>query len=251
MLDETRDGRVAIVTMNRPDRRNAMDDGLVACAVEAFRALDADSDVGAIVLAGSTPGFSAGSDLKYIGRLSLAEMCRFEADTGAMARMLGLMDKPVVAAVEGFAMGGGFILAVSCDLVVTTRNARWHLPEVPIGWLTPWGLQALTARVGPVRARALCFGVAPFDGDEALRLRVADRAVPAGEALSAAIAQAQRLAALPAEAAAATKRFFAGPISERAETFDAVANRMFADNCRHPSAMATLNRYGMSVAGGS
>lgn len=249
MLEQTREGRVAIVTMNRPDRRNAMDDGLVARAVETFRALDADPAVGAIVLQGSAPGFCAGSDLKFIGRLSLEEMCRFEADTGAMARMLALLDKPVVAAVEGFAMGGGFILAISCDLVVTAWNARWHLPEVPIGWLTPWGLQALIARVGPVRARALCFGIAPFDGEEAQRLRVADLVVPGGEALAAAIVQAERLAALPAQAAAATKRFFAGSVADRAETLDALANRMFADNCRHPAAMATLKRYGLTATG--
>jgi enoyl-CoA hydratase/carnithine racemase len=251
MLDQKRDGAVAIVTMNRPDRRNAMDDGLVARAVETFRALDTDPQVGAIVLEGSAPGFSAGSDLKYISRLSLEEMCRFEADTGALARMLGLMDKPVVAAVEGFAMGGGFILAISCDLVVTARNARWHLPEVPIGWLTPWGLQQLVARVGPVRARALCFAIAPFDGDEASRVRVADHVAAPGEALNTAVALAQRLAALPRPAAIATKHVFAGPISDGAETLDALANRMFAENCRHPSAMATLNRYGMSVTGGS
>jgi enoyl-CoA hydratase/carnithine racemase len=251
MLDERRDGRVAVVTMRRPDRRNAMDDGLVARATEVFRALDADPEVGAIVLHGAAPGFCAGSDLKYIGRLSLEAMCRFEADTGAFARMLAQLDTPVVAAVEGFAMGGGFILAVSCDLVVTAQNARWHLPEVPIGWLTPWGLQALIARVGPVRARTLCFGIAPFEGAEALRLRVADQVVAPGAALEAAIAQAQRLAALPAGAAAATKRFFAGPVADRAETLDALANRMFADNCRHPSAMATLTRYGTSTTGGA
>lgn len=251
MLEQQRDGRVAIVTMNRPDRRNAMDHDLVARAVEVFRTLDADPGVGAIVLVGSAPGFCAGSDLKYIGGLPLREMCRFEADTGAMARMLALLDKPIIAAVEGFAIGGGFILAASCDLVVTASNARWHLPEVPIGWLTPWGLQALIARVGPVRARALSFGIAPFDGGEALRLRVADQAVAPGEALSAAIEQAQRLAALPAEAASAAKRFFAGPICERAESLDALANRMFADNCRHESAIATLNRHGAPAAGGA
>jgi enoyl-CoA hydratase/carnithine racemase len=251
MLEQSRDGRVAVVTFDRPDRRNAMHDGLVARAVATLRALDADPDVGAIVLQGAAPGFYAGSDLKYLGRLSLEEMCRFEADTGALAHMLALMDRPIVAAVEGFAMGGGFILAVSCDLVVTARNARWHLPEVPIGWLTPWGLQALIARVGPVRARALCFGVAPIDGEEALRPRVADHAVNADEAARAAIASAQRLAALPAPAAAATKRFFAGPVLDRAEILDALANRMFTDNCRHPNASATLQRYGMSATGGS
>src|SRR5262245_54995021 len=115
MLEIARDDRIAVVTFDRPQRRNAMDAGLVARAVATFRALDADPNVGAIVLQGSSPGFCAGSDLKFIGRLSLEEMCAFEADTGAMARMLALLDKPVVAAVEGFAMGGGFILAVSCD----------------------------------------------------------------------------------------------------------------------------------------
>lgn len=247
MLEVASHGRVAVLTLNRPERRNAMNDGLIARMVDALRACDADPAVGAIVLQGSLPGFCAGSDLKYIGRLSLEEMCKFEADTGAMARQLGFLDKPVVAAVEGFAMGGGFILAVSCDLVVTSVEARWHLPEVPIGWLTPWGLQALIARVGPVRARTLCFGISPFDGAEALRLGVADHAVAGGGALNAAIAHAQCLADLPSAAVAATKRFFAPPISGQAEAHDAAANRMFADNCRHPTAIATLSRYGMSV----
>ena len=247
MLDVTSSGRVAVLTLNRPERRNAMSDGLIAKMADALRACDADPAVGAIVLRGAVPGFCAGSDLKYIGRLSLDAMCRFEADTGAMARLMGFLDKPVVAAVEGFAMGGGFILAVSCDVIVTSRDARWHLPEVPIGWLTPWGLQALIARVGPVRARNLCFGVAPFDGVEAVRLRVADHAAAPGEALSEAIRCAQRLAELPAAAAVATKRAFAPPIMGQAEAHDAAANRMFAENCRHPTAIATLNRYGMSI----
>ena len=73
-------------------------------------------------------------------------MSRFEQETGDVARLIGFMTKPVVAAVEGFAMGGGFILATSCDLVVASRGSRWNLPEVPIGWLTPWGIKSLVAR---------------------------------------------------------------------------------------------------------
>jgi enoyl-CoA hydratase/carnithine racemase len=247
MLEVTTAGRVAVLTLDRPERRNAMNDSLIACMADALRACNADPAIGAIVVRGSLPGFCAGSDLKYIGRLSLEAMCKFEADTGAMARLIGLLDKPVVAAIEGFAMGGGFILAVSCDVVVTSVGARWHLPEVPIGWLTPWGLQALVARVGPVAARTLCFGIAPFDGTEALRLGVADSAVASGKAFGAALAQAQRLAELPRAAAAAAKHFFVPQITRQAEAFDAVANRMFAENCRHPTAVATLTRYGMSI----
>ena len=74
-----------------------------------------------------------------------------------MARLLGFLRKPVIASVEGFALGGGFILAISCDLVVSADTARWHLPEVPIGWLTPWGLNALISRVGRGRSAKALF----------------------------------------------------------------------------------------------
>ena len=182
MLDVSTQGRIGILSINRPQRRNAMDRDLVAALVQAFRRLDADPDIAAIVLTGEAPGFCAGSDLKFIGRLSLEEMCRFEAETGDMARLIGFVRKPVVAAVEGFALGGGFILAVSCDLVVSSHSARWHLPEVPIGWLTPWGLGALVSRVGAVAARKLCFASEAFDGREALRLGLVDHLAEAGRA---------------------------------------------------------------------
>lgn len=182
MLEVDMQGRVGIVSLNRPTRRNAMDRDLVAALVQVFRRLDADPEVAAIVLRGEPPGFCAGSDLKFIGRLSLEDTCRFEAETGDMARLLGYLQKPVIASVEGFALGGGFILAASCDLVVSTDNARWHLPEVPIGWLTPWGLNALISRAGAVAARKLCYASEAFDGREAKRLGLVDHLVTPGHA---------------------------------------------------------------------
>lgn len=244
MLRVEREGRVAVLTIARMDRRNAMDAALVAALGKQLVELDHAPEIGAIVLDGVSPGFCAGSDLKFIGRLGLRDMCRFEADTGAMARQIGLIDKPVIAAVEGFAIGGGFILAASCDVVVTATSARWHLPEVPIGWLTPWGLGALVARVGPVRARLLCWALAPFDGTEAERLGVADHVAPPGTARDTAIALAQKLSALPAPAMIATKRFFAPLMIKDGEALDAEANRLFAENCAHGAAQATLARYG-------
>jgi enoyl-CoA hydratase/carnithine racemase len=243
MLDVSVQGCIAIVSLKRPQRRNAIDRDLVAALVQTFRRLDADPEVAAIVLTGEAPGFCAGSDLKFIGRLSLEEMCRFEAETGDMARLVGFVRKPVVAAVEGFALGGGFILAVSCDLVVSADTARWHLPEVPIGWLTPWGLGALVSRVGAVAARKLCFASEAFDGYEAKRLGVVDHLAETGHARETAIALAQRMAALPAAAVAATKRFFMPDILGRAEVLDIQANEVFAGNCRHPVARATLERF--------
>jgi len=244
MLDVGTQGRIGIVSLNRPQRRNAMDRDLVAALVQALRRLDADPEIAGIVLTGEAPGFCAGSDLKFIGRLSLDEMCRFEAETGDMARLVGFVRKPVVAAVEGFALGGGFILAVSCDLVVSTDTARWHLPEVPIGWLTPWGLGALVSRVGAVAARKLCFAGEAFDGCEARRLGLVDHLAEAGRARETAIALAHRLAALPAAAVSGTKRFFAPDILRMSEVLDVEANEVFAGNCRHPAARETLERFG-------
>jgi enoyl-CoA hydratase/carnithine racemase len=244
MLDVSRRGRIGVVSLNRPERRNAMDRELVTALVAAVRRLDTDPLIAAIVLRGEPPGFCAGSDLKFIGRLSLADASRFEAETGDMARLLGRLRKPVIASVEGFALGGGFILAASCDLVVSAGATRWHLPEVPIGWLTPWGLGALISRVGAVSARKLCFASEEFDGSEAKRLGLVDHLVEPGHADEMAMALADRLAILPAAAVVATKRFFMPDILGGAEALDVRANEAFADNCRHPVARATLERFG-------
>lgn len=244
MLDVSSHGRIGVVSLNRPERRNAMDRELVTALVGAVRRLDADPLIAAIVLRGEAPGFCAGSDLKFIGRLSLEEISRFEAETGDMARLLACLRKPVIASVEGFALGGGFILAASCDLVVSAGTARWHLPEVPIGWLTPWGLGALISRVGAVSARKLCFASEQFDGYEAKRLGLVDHLAQPGHADEMAMALAGRLAVLPAAAVVATKRFFMPDILGGAEALDIRANEAFADNCRHPVARATLERFG-------
>lgn len=246
MLNESRDGRVAILTIDRPTRRNSICKELVEAMRAAFRRLDRDPDVGAIVLTGVSPGFCAGSDLKELATLDLAGMAEHEADTAAMSREIALLDKPVVAAVEGFALGGGFVLAISCDVVVTSSSTRWHLPEVTIGWIPPWGLETLIARVGPVTARRLTWGGEAFDGAEAYRLGVADYLVP-GNVTAEAVAVAARLSALPAPAVAATKLYFSLAAARQGEAGDAAANRMFIENCGHSVAKATLKKFGVKT----
>jgi len=242
LLVEIVDG-VATLRIRRPERRNAMDRELVRQLRAAFLRLDRDPAVGAMVLAGGAPGFCAGSDLKFIGNLDLDAMCRFEQECGDLGRLIGFLDTPVVAAVEGFAIGGGFTLATSCDVVVAGRTSRWSLPEVPIGWLTPWGLGSLVARVGPVRARTLCFCLHEMTGSEAREIGVVDVLADDGAAVATAVATAQALARLPRPAVAATKRFFAGHLMRDAEAMDFEANRLFAENCSHPVAKSTLGRF--------
>jgi enoyl-CoA hydratase/carnithine racemase len=243
MILSERQGGVMRLTIDRSERRNALGTALMARLADALAAADADPDVGAVVLTGAPPAFCAGSDLKELGRLDVAGMGRHEAETAAVARSIGALDVPVVAGVEGYALGGGFILAISCDLVVTAEDTRWHLPEVVNGWLPPWGLGALSARVGPVRARALVWGAEPIDGTEAHRLGVADVLAPKGEALERAMALADRLAALPRAAAISTKRFFEPLVAAEGERLDREAGRRFVADCESEEARTTLARF--------
>lgn len=236
-------GAVAIVTIDRPQRRNALGSELMAQLGSALADAERNADVRSIVLTGTLPAFCAGSDLKELAGLSIAEMCHHEAVTAAFARAIGYRAKPVIAAVEGYALGGGFILAASCDIVVSASNARWHLPEAPNGWLPPWGLTALIARVGPVRARRLTWGAKPINAVEAERIGLVDDLAEPGAALSHAIEVARDLAAVPPEAVASTKRFFEPFIMGDAERLDEVASREFALNCDSPSSRKTFERF--------
>ncbi|HYZ61218.1 MAG TPA: enoyl-CoA hydratase/isomerase family protein [Acetobacteraceae bacterium] len=146
-----------------------------------------------------------------------------------------------------YALGGGFILAVSCDFVVTASNTRWHLPEVANGWIPPWGLGALIARVGVVKARHLTWGAEAIDGTEAHRLGIADEVAEAREALARALDVAKAIARLPSEAVRSTERFFEPFASADGERLDQVANRLFAQDCESTAAKATLSKFAVKA----
>ncbi|MBB4124109.1 enoyl-CoA hydratase/isomerase family protein [Martelella radicis] len=239
---ERREG-FAILTMNRPARRNALGATSMAALFENLKALAVDPECAAVVLTGAPPAFCAGSDLKELGGLSVADMCEHEAETARIARAIGLLPIPVIAAVEGYALGGGFILAVSCDIVVSAAGAKWNMPEVRNGWLPPWGLQALLARTSAANARLITWGIMEIDGNEARRLGIADAVAPDGAALETACTLAGRLAALPANAVASAKRFFEIAASADAERKDAEAGRLFAQDCESVAAKAVLSRF--------
>lgn len=243
MISSEREGAVVCFTMDRPRRRNA----LGAEAIEALRRalLDADQDasIRAIVLTGSPPAFCAGSDLKELAVMTIAQMCVHESETAEVGRLISGLSKPVIAAVEGYALGGGFILAISCDIVVTASDARWHLPEVTNGWIPPWGLQTLATRVGVVRARLMTWGAEAIDGVEAHRLGVADTVVKPNTSKAAAMGLAAKLARLPSEAVAGTKHFFDLLAAGDGERLDRLASRMFAEHCETEAAQQVLAKF--------
>jgi enoyl-CoA hydratase/carnithine racemase len=247
MLSRRQQGPVAILTIDRAHRRNALGTELMAAFDRAFAEIDHDDGVAAVVISAVAPGFCAGSDLKELAAMDIAQMCHHEAETARTVRAIGYLEKPVVAAVSGFALGGGVGLAVGCDLIVTHPECRWHMPEVPNGWLPPWALASLSARIGPVAARRLVWASEPVMGAEAYHLGLADYLVPQADVENEAIAVAERLAKLPRVAVASTKRFFTPSINGGAEASDMLANRVFAENCHDDASKATLRKFGMKV----
>lgn len=246
IIIERRDG-LAVITLNRPERRNALGSATMNALGDALHAFGDDPDCRAVVLTGAPPAFCAGSDLKELGGLTVGQMCAHEDETARIVRRFAHLPVPIIAAVEGYALGGGMALAACCDVIVTGRTTQWRMPEVANGWLPPWGLQALIARVGPVKAQLICWGVTAMDGDEAHRLGLADELADDGGALESASALAGSLAALPVEAARSVKRYFGAAIAADAERQDAEASRLFAENCRSGAAHRTLARFAVTA----
>jgi Enoyl-CoA hydratase/carnithine racemase len=233
-------GAVRLVTLSRPERRNALGTQTMAELAEVIGTAR-NEGFGCVVLTGAPPAFCAGSDLKELAGLSPAEMAEHERQTGAVAASIARADIPVIAAVEGYTLGGGMILAASCDVVVTAADAKWSLPEVRNGWLPPWGLGALVARVGPIRALGLTWGAADCNGSEAHRIGLADHLCAPGEALATALALAERLAALPAHAVMSAKQFYQHYRESSAHELQSAAQ--FQRDAGHPAAQAVLSRF--------
>jgi len=188
-----RDGPVTIVTIDRPEKRNAVDPATAAAMREAFAAFAADEDACVAILTGSAGHFCAGFDLQAVGAT------RYHPDgPGPMGPTRMLLDKPVIAAVEGHAVAGGLELALWCDLRVVSASAvfgvycrRWGVP------LIDGGTVRLPRLIGQGRALDMILTGRAVAAEEAQRIGLADRLVPDGEALPAAITLARQIAAFP------------------------------------------------------
>lgn len=221
MLERRKVEAVHILTLDREAMRNALDIALALELKAAIAEAATDPQVGAVLLAGNGAGFCSGSDVKEMAQASIERRMQVARDKGALVRAIGDCPKPVVAAVHGFALGGGFMLAAACDYVLTTHDARWRLPEVGLGFFPPWGIDGLVARVGVARARALVFGHETLDGRRAVEFGVADLCVEPGQLNEEALRTALHLASLPGQPVSTAKRFFAslayaGALDERA-----------------------------------
>jgi len=205
-------GRVAVITLNRPEARNALSTELLTELQQCFDAVETDDSVGALVLTGNGPAFCAGADLKETSRaISGGDFWTGYSRTNQslhLHQMLPKYPKPVIAAVNGFAVAGGCGVAMSCDLVIAGRGAQFGYPEVKRGLVAAMVMVRLSRIVGQRQALELLLSGRLVDADEALALGMINRVVDDDETLKVAIERGEELASRPASALRFTKELF-------------------------------------------
>ena len=186
-------GRVGLITLNRPKALNALNATLIDEMSAALRAFDADADVGCMVLTGSEKAFAAGADIKEMADKTF--MDAFGGNFIESWQTLSLVRKPVIAAVSGYALGGGCEIAMMCDFILAAENARFGQPEITIGTIPGCGgTQRLTRFVGKSKAMEMCLTGRMMDAEEAERAGLVSRVVPTADLLDEAIKVANRIA---------------------------------------------------------
>ncbi len=192
---ETR-GPVGLITLNRPKALNALNAQLTEELARALDAMEADEDIGAIVLTGSEKAFAAGADIKEMAAKDYMDVYLEDFITKNWGRA-STCRKPVIAAVAGYALGGGCELAMMCDFIIAADNAKFGQPEITIGTIPgSGGTQRLTRFVGKSKAMEMCLTGRMMDADEAERSGLVTRVVPADELLDDAIKTATKIAEL-------------------------------------------------------
>jgi enoyl-CoA hydratase/carnithine racemase len=197
LVSTTRHGDVCIVRLQREAKLNALSSQLAAELIEAI-ASDQVSGSRVVVIAGSAKAFSAGADLTEFTDPSPEETMRYYRDQGRIWELLPAIPQPSIAAISGWAIGGGLELALSADLRIADETARFGLPEVSLGILpSAGGMTRLVRLLGTARAKELILLGERFDAARALELGVVNRVVPAGEAEDAALEWGQKMAEQP------------------------------------------------------
>jgi enoyl-CoA hydratase len=236
-------GAVRVLTMNRPEKRNALNHALTQALVDALTAADNDESIGSIVLAGAGQGFCAGADMSEFKDLTPDRQHLVEARATLSTSLHALfpkLNKPVITAIQGAAMGGGAGLALAGDLAVAAHDAKIGYPEVKHGIVAAIVMTNLVRQLGRKQAFELVALGEPVSGTRALELGMVNRAVSADELLPTAIELATRMAAMSHQAMAATKSLFYEVLEL---DFDAAIMRGRDGNARMRSFKQSPNRH--------
>src|SRR5258706_9286697 len=210
--------KTGVITLNRPKQLNALNDGLMNELGAAMKAFDADGGIGCIVVTGSEKAFAAGADISAMAKLTHMEVFKGEFITRNWETIQGIR-KPVIAAVAGFALGGGCELAMMCDFIIAADNARFGQPEIKIGIMPgAGGTQRLPRAVGKAKAMDLILTGRMMDAAEAERAGLVSRVVPAAELIDVALNAAQTICEMSGPsvmmAKEAINRAYESPLAE-------------------------------------
>jgi enoyl-CoA hydratase len=204
ILTETR-GRVGLVTINRPKAMNALNNQLMRELMDALDTFDKDDNIGAMVITGNEKAFAAGADIKEMADKTIHQM--MDSDHIAVFGRIRTIQKPVIAAVSGWALGGGCELALSCDMIVASDSAQFGQPEISIGVIPgAGGTQRLTRAVGKALAMEIILNDRRLNAQEALQYGLVNRVVPVSDYLNVAILLADEIASRAPLAVRAAKK---------------------------------------------
>jgi enoyl-CoA hydratase len=240
-----RRGRVGIVRLNRPQALNALNATLKDELLNAVEAFDADAEVGCILMTGSDKAFAAGADIKEMAGQSYIDI--FRADYTADYERLARVRKPIIAAVAGFALGGGCELAMMCDLIIAADNAKFGQPEIKLGVIPGiGGTQRLTRAVGKAKAMDLILTGRMMDAAEAERSGLVARVVPAASLMEEAMKVAETIAAMSQPSLLAAKeavnRSFETSLAEGVRFERRVFHALFATKDRKEGMAAFIEK---------
>lgn len=186
-------GKVGLITLNRPQALNALNSAVLRDVIAALDAFEADAGIGAVVITGSEKAFAAGADIKEMQNLSYPETYLEDFIT-SWDRVAGRR-KPIIAAVAGFALGGGCELAMMCDIIIAADTAKFGQPEIKLGVMPgAGGTQRMTRIIGKAKAMELCLTGRMMGAEEAERSGLVARVVPAAELLEDALKTAATIA---------------------------------------------------------
>ena len=240
-----RHGRVGIVRLNRPQALNALNATLRNELLGAVEALDADAEVGCILITGSDKAFAAGADIKEMADKSYIDI--FRADYAADYERLTRVRKPVIAAVVGFALGGGCELAMMCDFIIAADNAKFGQPEIKLGIIPGiGGTQRLARAVGKAKAMDLILTGRMMDAAEAERSGLVARVVPAARLMEEALKVAETIAGMSQPSLLAAKeavnRSFETSLAEGVRFERRVFHALFATKDRKEGMAAFIEK---------
>jgi enoyl-CoA hydratase/carnithine racemase len=241
LVEVRREGAVLLARLARPEKKNALTSAMYERLIAAFQEASREPSLGALVLTGSPGVFTAGNDIgDFLAAAMQASASNGESAGGRFIRMLATFDKPLVAAIEGPAIGIGTTLCFHCDLVYAAPSAVFSMPFVNLGIVPEAGSSLLAPlRFGTARAAQYLLLAEPFDAATARELGLVNAIVEPDALLAHALAKAQALAAKPREALLATRRLLRGDQSALLQRMDEEL-RLFYERLRSPEARAAF-----------